>query len=230
LLGYSPSPFQLDNRKTGSVLSLRAEDIPQYFYDCHFAYFCPMDFFTHSLIPPLLRSNAGCNIFINPADGYMHPSFWYDLPTLLRGSTAVVTTRKRLLKLFLGRSSDIWEMMQVISSFGVEIVVVTAGKDGQYLYNPGNKKKYHIPAYPIKAVDTIGANDAFGGGFFAGYSLSFDPLQAALMGNISASIKVEGSTPDFLLNALPDLAKLVWKICATEWNNVRKIHARFYAK
>jgi len=30
---------------------------------------------------------------------------------------------------------------------------------------------------------------------------------AALMGNISASIKVEGSTPFFLRDALPDLAR-----------------------
>lgn len=137
----------------------------------------------------------------------MHPSFWYDLPALLRGTTAVITTRNRLEKLFLGRSKDMWEMTQTIASFGIEFVVVTAGSDGQFVYDHPAKKKYHIPAYPARIIDTIGASDAFGGAFLAGYSQSFDPLLAALMGNITASIKVEGSSADYLLYALPDLAK-----------------------
>jgi sugar/nucleoside kinase (ribokinase family) len=87
------------------------------------------------------------------------------------------------------------------------LVVITAGKEGQYIYDHPAKKKYHLPAYPVKkAVDTIGANDAFGGGFFAGYLLHFDPVQAALIGNVSASIKVEGSTPKHLLMTMPELA------------------------
>jgi len=207
LLGYTPNPLQLDNRISGTPLSLRGEDIPAEFLDCHFSYFCPMDFYTHSLVPPLLRSIPGGVVIINPGEGYMQPSFWFDLPAMLRGFTAVITTKKRVDKLFLGRSKDLWEMSQTIASFGVELVVVTAGADGQYLYVNAGKKKYHIPAYPAKVVDTIGASDAFGGAFLAGYSLHFDPVLAALMGCISASIKVEGSTPNFLLNALPDLAK-----------------------
>jgi hypothetical protein len=207
LLGYTLSPFQLDNRKTATEISLRREDIPEDFLDCQFSYFCPMDFYTHSLLPPLLRSNASGVIIINPGEGYMHSSFWYDIPALLRGCTAVVTTKKRLEKLFLGRSKDIWEMLQIIASFGIELVVVCAGADGQYLYDRDNRKKYHFPAYPAKVLDTIGSSDAFGGGFLAGYSLHFDPILAVCMGNISASIKVEGSTPNYLLKAFPDLAK-----------------------
>ncbi len=207
LLGYSPSPLQLDNRKNGTHTSLHDEDIPRDFLDCQFSYFCPMDFYTHSLLPPLLRSNASSVIFINPGEGYMHSSFWYDIPPLLRGSTAVITTRKRVEKLFMGREKGLWEMLEMLASFGVELVAVTAGTDGQYLFERGSRKKYHIPAYPTKVRDTIGANDAFGGGFLAGYSRHFDPVLAACMGNISASIKVEGSTPDYLLHALPDLVQ-----------------------
>ena len=207
LLGYSPKAEQLDNRKTASALSMRPNDLPVEFLECRFSYFCPMDFFTHSLLPPVLRSTANSTVFINPGTGYMHPSFWYDLPALLRGSTAVITTRNRLEKLFLGRSKDIWEMAQTIASFGVEFVAVTAGADGQFLYVSAAQKKYHIPAYPTRIIDTIGASDVFGGAFLAGYSQSFDPLWSALMGNIAASIKVEGTSADYLLYALPELAK-----------------------
>jgi sugar/nucleoside kinase (ribokinase family) len=98
-------------------------------------------------------------------------------------------------------------MAETLAAFGSEIVVITAGKGGQYLYVRDSRKKYHIPAYPAKVVDTICASDAFGGGFLAGYALHFDPLRAALMGNISASIKIEGSTPEYLLHAMPVLAQ-----------------------
>jgi sugar/nucleoside kinase (ribokinase family) len=207
LLGYTLSPFQLDNRKSGSETSMRTEDIPAEFRDCQFLYMAPTDFLTHSLIPPLFRSNTASTVILNPAEGYMQPSFWYDIPAVLRGAVAVITTEKRANKLFLGRSTDIWEIAQTIASFGVDLVIITAGKNGQYLYDHGNKKKYHIPSYPVQVVDTIAANDAFGGGFLAGYALHFDPIMAVLMGNITASIKIEGSTPDFLLQAMPELAQ-----------------------
>lgn len=205
LLGYALPSFKLDNRRSVTGTSLREDDIPADLLGCQFLYLCPLDFLTHSLLPPLFRMNSASTVVINPAPGYMHSSFWYDVPAIFRGSLAVITTEKRALSLFLGRSRDIWEMCETIASFGVELVLITAGKDGQYLYERAGRKKYHLPAYPVKVVDTIGANDAFGGGFLAGYSLHFDPLQAALMGNISASIKVEGSTPRQLAQALPEL-------------------------
>jgi sugar/nucleoside kinase (ribokinase family) len=137
----------------------------------------------------------------------MHASFYFDIGAVLRGSVAVITTMKRARALFLGRSKEIWDMAETIASFGVEIVVITDGKNGQYLYVNANKKKYHLPAYPVKAIDTVCANDAFGGGFLAGYILHFDSKMATMMGNISASIKVQGSTPDYMLHTLPELAK-----------------------
>ena len=207
LLGYTAPTQALDNRKTGTAFSLRVEDIPSQFRQTPFVYLCPMDFFTHSLIPPLFRSASASMVFINPPASYMHASFYFDIGAVLRGSSVVITTMQRARALFLGRSKEIWEMAETIASFGVEVVVITDGKNGQYLYENANKKKYHLPAYPVKAIDTICANDAFGGGFLAGYVMHFDPKLATMMGNISASIKVQGSTPDYLLHTLPDLAQ-----------------------
>jgi hypothetical protein len=39
----------------------------------------------------------------------------------------------------------------------------------------------------------------------AGYRLTFDPLEAALFGNISASIAVEGYRPEYSFGVLPGL-------------------------
>ena len=52
-----------------------------------------------------------------------------------------------------------------------------------------------------------GAGDAFCGGFLAGYRRTYDPLLAALHGNISASLVLEGHGPFYALEALPGLAQ-----------------------
>lgn len=207
LLGYSNKVIKIDNRKSGTDLSLRSEDIPQEFVSCPFLYLCPQDFLTHSLIPPLFRTNTASSVFINPPDSYMHSSFFFDIPALFRGSTAIITTKNKAEKLFAGRSQDIWEIAEAIANYGVELVVISAGKEGFFLFEHPSKRKFHIPAYSTEVVDTVGINDAFGGGFLAGYSLHFDPKTALLMGSVSASIKVQGSTPDYLLYTMPELAQ-----------------------
>ena len=50
------------------------------------------------------------------------------------------------------------------------------------------------------------AGDAFCGGFLAGYRKSYDPLEAVMYGNISASLVVEGNSPAYALEAHPALA------------------------
>ena len=48
-----------------------------------------------------------------------------------------------------------------------------------------------IPAYPAQVQDTTGAGDAYCGGFLAGYTLTGNPVTAALYGTVSASYVVE---------------------------------------
>ena len=52
-----------------------------------------------------------------------------------------------------------------------------------------------------------GAGDAFCGGFLAGYRKTYEPLEAALYGNVSASLNVEGSGAFYPLDVLPGLAQ-----------------------
>jgi len=56
-------------------------------------------------------------------------------------------------------------------------------------------------------VDPTGIGDAFCGGFLAGFRHTYDPLQAVLHGNISASMVIEGHGPFYALEALPGLAQ-----------------------
>jgi ribokinase len=52
-----------------------------------------------------------------------------------------------------------------------------------------------------------GAGDAYCGGFLVGLHQTGDPLEAALMGSVSASLVIEGTGALYALEALPDLAQ-----------------------
>ena len=69
------------------------------------------------------------------------------------------------------------------------------------------RHKWEVPAYPARVADPTGAGDAFCGGFLAGFGRTYDPVQATLHGNVSASLKVEGSGAFYPLDMLPGLAE-----------------------
>ena len=98
-------------------------------------------------------------------------------------------------------------MAETLAGYGCDFIVIKRGSRGQYLYNHANRTRWLIPAYPVEIADPTGAGDAFSGGFLAGYRSTYDPLHAALTGNISASMVTEGTNPFYALDALPGLAK-----------------------
>jgi 2-dehydro-3-deoxygluconokinase len=80
---------------------------------------------------------------------------------------------------------------QVLDYFlfkGIKLVVVKAGAQGCYI---GYKKEVqHLPAIPIKAIDTTGAGDAFNGGFLHGIAQEESLINCAKLGITTASLKV----------------------------------------
>ncbi len=207
LLGFTPRGVDIDSRVTPTGLTIRLGDIPQSYLDCSAAHLCPLDYLSHTLIPSSLRGGHISTITLDPADGYMNPTFWENIPALLSGITAFLTSEAKLRSLFQGRSDDLWEMAHALAGYGCELIVIKRGPDGQYLYDHTNHTRWIIPAYPARVVDPTGAGDSFCGGFLYGYRNTYSPLQAALFGNISASMTVEGNGPFYSLEALPALAQ-----------------------
>jgi ribokinase len=126
--------------------------------------------------------------------------------TILLGVNAFMPSENELRSLFWGESNDLWEMAQKIAEQGPEIVIIRRGAMGQYVFDRIGGKRYEIPAYPARLMDPTGAGPAFCGGFLAGYARTSDPLMAALHGNVSASLKIEGTGPFSPLDALSGLA------------------------
>jgi hypothetical protein len=207
LLGYIPPHPALDSRLRPNLLTIRQNDFPADYLDATAAHLCPMDYLSHILLPSILRQGQINTITIDPGDNYMNPVFWDDMPVLLNGLTAFLCSQQKLEGLFQGRTVDPWEMAEALANFGCEIIVIKRGSQGQYVYNHASRTRWIIPAYPVQMVDPTGADDAFGGGFLAGYRASYDPLYAAVTGSISASMVLEGTHPFYALDSLPGLAK-----------------------
>jgi hypothetical protein len=207
LLGYRPPTNQSDSRTRLAPTSLRQADLIDEYLDATAAHLCPMDYLTHSVLPAVLRQAGFTTVTLDPSPGYMNPIYWNDLPALFAGMTAVLPAEEEIKALFHGRSTDLWEMAEAVTRWGCEYVVIKRGQSGALVYDTSSRTRWEIPAYPARLVDPTGAGDAFCGGFLAGYRLTYDPLQAALYGCISASLTIEGSGPFYALEALSGLAQ-----------------------
>lgn len=208
LLGFVESESKGESRVQPGDITVRITDFPEDYLDATAAHIAPLDFLSHKLLPPVFRQGRISTITLDPGAGYMTPLFWDEIPGLLRGITVFHVSEDKLRSLFQGRSTDLWEMAEGIAGYGCEVVVVKRGAFGQYVYDHSCRTRWTIPAYPSNVVDPTGAGDAFCGGFLAGFRESYDPLEAALHGNISASVVIEGCTPFYSTDTLPSLVQM----------------------
>ena len=207
LLGYQPGNLAPDSRTRLSATSLRHIDFIPDFLDATAAHICPMDYLTHSLLPAILRQAGFTFITLDPTPGYMLPAFREDIASIVTGLNVFLPSEEEARALYHGSSPDLWEIAEMFASYGCEIIVIKRGVKGQLLYDSTTHKRWEIPAYPVEIFDPTGAGDAFCGGFLAGYRRTFDPIQAAVYGNISASLVIEGQGPFYALDSLPSLAE-----------------------
>jgi sugar/nucleoside kinase (ribokinase family) len=207
LFGYQVKENIPDSRTRLSPTSLRHVDfIPEYL-EATAAHICPIDYLTHSLLPAVLRQAGFTFISLDPPPGYMVPAFREDIASIVTGLNAFLPSEEEVRALYHDKSTDMWEIAETFASYGCEIIVIKRGEQGQLLYDSGTGKRWEIPAYPVEIVDPTGAGDAFCGGFLAGFRRTFDPVQAAVYGNISASLVIEGRGPFYALDTMPGLAQ-----------------------
>jgi sugar/nucleoside kinase (ribokinase family) len=207
LLGYQPPAELEDDCRSIHPASPRPADIPADYLDAQLAHCCPLDYRSTSRLLAAFRQSRASTLTVDPSAGYMNSTAFDDVRALLQGLTAFLPSEEELRALFWGRTDDLWEMAEALGSFGSEFVLVKRGGRGQLLYDSLARRRWEIPAYPARVADTMGAGDSFCGGFLAGYHKTYDPLRAALYGNVSASLTVEGSGAFHALETLPGLAQ-----------------------
>ncbi len=207
LLGYQePAETEKDTR-TPDPLSPLASAIPAAYRDARAVHLCPLDFVSHNQLITAFRAGSVTTLTLDPSPGYMIPGFIKDLRVALARLTAFLPSEESLRGLFWGETHDIWEMAEAVGELGCEFVVVKRGGHGQAVYDVNGKHRWEVPAYPARPADPTGVGDAFCGGFLAGFHKTYDPVQATVYGNVSASLKLEGSGAFYPLEVLPGLAE-----------------------
>jgi hypothetical protein len=207
LLGYQP-PVQ-----TGSLLedvsaaSPRPVDIPPDYLQVNRVHLCGLEYSTTSRLVSVFREAQVATLTLDPQSDWMQAVNWNEVNLILNGISAFLPSEEELRALFWGKSSDLVEMAQALADQGCELVVVKRGSQGQILYDGAAHKCWQIPAYPVQQIDPTGVGASFCGGFLAGYNLTYDPLQAVLYGNISASLAIEGCGAFHTLESAPGLAQ-----------------------
>lgn len=207
LLGYQPPSEDKKDPRQPHPHAPTVGDIPKEYLEASAAHICAMDFTSQGQLLATFKAGLSTTVTLDPSPAYMVPSFLRDLRELLNGLTAFLPSQEELQSLFWGKTNDFWEMAEALGSYGCEFIVIKSGGLGQYLYDAVEKHRWEIPAYPSRMADPTGAGDAFCGGFLAGYRKTYDPLEAALHGNVSASLKVEGSGAFYPLDVMPGLAQ-----------------------
>jgi hypothetical protein len=205
LFGYQDPIPEINSRTKPLPVTLRQDEIPADYLEAGAIHLAPIDYITHSFLPAILRQQNFTTITVDPSHGYMQASFFELFPALINGVTAFLPSEDEARNLFYERTEDLWEMAEALASFGCEIIVIKRGLGGQILYDAASHNRWELPAYPSRVVDLTGAGSAFCGGFLAGYRLTYDPVEALLHGNISASMAVEGASPFYVLESLPGL-------------------------
>lgn len=84
--------------------------------------------------------------------------------------------------------TDTAEAAAKILSDGKRIVVARLGSEGALVATPG--ETFQVPAFQTEVVDTLGAGDAFDGGFIAAILAGADVREATRWGNGVAALKI----------------------------------------
>ncbi|MDA1329796.1 MAG: carbohydrate kinase family protein [Chloroflexi bacterium] len=208
LLTYKYDPPTLSSARKRSELSLRPEDLPAAYSGTQAAHLCPMDFFSHTLMPAALRAAGINSITLESSPSYMHPSLRNEIANLVSGLEVFLTNEQQLRILFSGRTEDIWEMAERIVSLNCRAVVIQRGSRGLLLLDGAAGTRYQIPPYPSRPKDPTHNQSSFAGGFLASLiSENGDFLQATLRATATASLAAESSGAFSVLDSLQGLAE-----------------------
>jgi ribokinase len=139
----------------------------------------PMETVSHTLA---LCAEAGVPVMLDPAPAAA-------LPDPIWSQVAWFTPNETEAAFYLGNDSKPEEAAQQLLARGLRGVVLKRGAEGAYVAVAGGKAAW-VPAFPVDAIDTVGAGDCFNGAFAVGLLEGNDPWAAARFASAAAAISV----------------------------------------
>lgn len=210
LAGYVHSTPRQDDPVAFEPLALRPDDWPSEVDPAATAvHLSPLALATHRSVSAFLHAAGVRQLTVDPGERFMIPARRDFVREILPRVDAFLPSDMEVRSLF-GAEMDLWEAAAVLCDWGAPLVVVKNGANGVLLRRQHGRQS-HVPAYHApgdpRVVDVTGAGDSFCGGFMAGLALHGDPLLAARMGVVSASLVVEGYGAAYALDRGPAVAR-----------------------
>lgn len=132
-----------------------------------------------------LAKKHGLKVVLNPAPAPAHP-----LPEELLCNVDILIPNRTEMECVAGvqEGADPIKTANMLAANGIETIVVTLGSKGSLVYQGG--KCEEIQPFPVIAIDTTAAGDTFCGALCVALAEGADIKEAALFGNLAASITV----------------------------------------
>ncbi len=139
----------------------------------------PMETVFHLLA---LSAAAGVPVMLDPAPAASLPeSIWSQVTWFTPNETEAV--------LYAGDHLSPEDAAKRLLAKGLKGVILKRGSEGAYLAVAGGGVD-HVPAFPVEAIDTVGAGDCFNGAFAVALLEGNDPRNAARFASAAAAISV----------------------------------------
>jgi ribokinase len=137
----------------------------------------------------------------------LNPAPAYKLSSKVLSKVTYLTPNELELSILTGLKtntiSNIKKAVQKLLSQGVKNVIATLGGNGAMIGNSQGVK--HIPGFKVKVVDTVGAGDAFNGGFAFGLSKGMKIEEAVKFANAVGALAV---TKNGAIPGMPRLSEV----------------------
>lgn len=144
--------------------------------------------------------SAGVTTALDLLDG--RPARWRpDLLRLLPLVDHFVPNEEQLGNLFDAPGDPLLAARRAVEA-GAGRVVVTLGPDGCLVVDASGHR--HVPGRAVDVVDTTGCGDALTAGYVRGLTLGHDPVRAAELGVLAATLVASGLSSDAGLTSLAD--------------------------
>ncbi len=193
-------------------LAIRPEDLSPANCNARAVYLAAGHLVTHATLPALLRSSGATTIALSPSPRYLIPTEMKRVAPLIAGINLLLIGEHHARSLFRESTRDLAEVGRRLAALGWPVVIIHTDEGGAVMIESGGKLPLLVPPYPADIRNPVAALGAFAGGYLAGWRQSFDLLEAALRGTVSASLSVEGPGAFFALTRMKGLAeaRLEW--------------------
>lgn len=135
-----------------------------------------------------IAHSAGVTVALDASDPFVVLQVRDLMWTLLERMVDVVFLNKEEVRALTGEDDPHVAAAQVAGRARLKTVAVKLGREGSVILRGG--ERFDIPVYPVSAIDTTGAGDAYAGGFLYALSQGWDPERAGKLASSVAAIAV----------------------------------------